>query len=81
MHSTMDHQCADDATLLLSAETEPQKSGSPLFTCGWFCFNDLAINLDKAEAILYATHKHVQYFYLQSSVDYAGTKIPLSDKN
>src|SRR6218665_3069958 len=45
----------------------------------WFCFNGLAINPDKSEAILFGSWQRLRTFPLLSSIDLPGTAVPLSD--
>src|SRR5688572_33131752 len=45
----------------------------------WFCFNGLAINPNKSEAILFGSCQRLRSFPPLSSVDLAGTAVPLSD--
>src|SRR6218665_4120756 len=45
----------------------------------WFCFNGLAINPDKSEAILFCSGQCLCTFPLFSNIDLAGTAVPLSD--
>src|SRR5205809_7113197 len=45
----------------------------------WFCFNGLAINPDKSEAILFGSCQRLRSFPSLSSVDLAGCAVSLSD--
>src|SRR6218665_2010713 len=45
----------------------------------WFCFNGLTINPDKSEAIFFGSWQRLRAFPLLSSIDLAGTAVPLSD--
>lgn len=45
----------------------------------WFCFNGLAINPNKSEAILFGSCQRLRSFPSLSSVDLAGTAVPLLD--
>src|SRR5678815_2603182 len=45
----------------------------------WFCFNGLAINPNKSEAILFGSGQRLRSFPSLSSVDLAGTAVPLLD--
>src|SRR6218665_3089125 len=44
----------------------------------WFCFNGLAINPDKSEAILFHSWQRLRTFSLLSSIDLTGTAVPLA---
>jgi len=45
----------------------------------WFCFNGLAINPDKSEAILFGSRQRLCSLPSLSIIDLAGTAVPLSD--
>jgi hypothetical protein len=45
----------------------------------WFCFNGLAIDPDKPEAILFGSHQSLRYLLLLSSINLEDSAVPLSD--
>ena len=46
----------------------------------WFCFNGLALNTDKSEAITFGTWQKLRNYPSPSGISIAGSMVPLSDK-
>ena len=70
-------QYADDTQLLIALSPTDQSSRVILEEClssvhAWFCFNGLAINPDKSEAIMFGSRQRLRSFPPHSSVDLAG---------
>src|SRR6218665_3280909 len=77
-------QYADDTQLHIALSHTGQSGKLKLEEClssmyAWFCFNGLSINLDKSETILFGSWQRLHAFPLLSSIDLAGTAVPLSD--
>ena len=77
-------QYADDTQLHIALSHTDQSGKLKLEEClssmyAWFCFNGLAINPNKSEAILFGSCQRLRSFPSLSSVDLAGTAVPLSD--
>ena len=77
-------QYADDTQLHIALSHTDQSGKLKLEEClssmyAWFCFNGLAINPDKSEAILFGSWQRLRAFPLLSSIDLEGTAVPLPD--
>jgi hypothetical protein len=77
-------QYADDTQLHIALSHTDQSGKLKLEDClssmyACFCFNGLAINPDKSEAILFGSYQRLRSFPSLSSVDLAGCAVPLSD--
>ena len=76
-------QYADDTQLHIALSHTDQSGKLKLEEClssiyAWFCFNGLAINPDKSEAILFGSRQRLRSFPSLSSIDLAGSAVPLS---
>src|SRR6218665_2023295 len=67
----------DNILDVLAAKLKLEECLSSMYA--WFCFNGLAIKPDKSEAILFSLWQRLRAFPLLSSIDLAGTAVPLSD--
>lgn len=77
-------QYADDTQLYIALSHTDQSGKLKLEEClsslyAWFCFNGLAINPNKSEAILFGSRQRLRSFPSLSSIDLAGSAVPLSD--
>ena len=79
------HQYADDTQLFLTLSPTGFSSDiSNLTQClstlhYWFCQNGMALNPDKSDAIIIGTHQRSSSYSNITSIDVAGSAIPLSD--
>lgn len=84
-HNILHQQYADDSQLFISlSPSNPQPNISQLELCltslqSWFCYNGLALNASKSDAILFGTHQRLRSCTTISTISVAGTHIPLSD--
>ena len=77
-------QYADDTQLHIALSHTDQSGKLKLEEClsfmyAWLCFNGLAINPDKSEAILFGSRQRLRSLPSLTSIDFAGTAVPLSD--
>jgi len=77
-------QYADDMQLHIAQSHTDQSGELKLEEClssmyAWLCFNGLAINPDKSEAVLFGLWQCLRVFPLLSSINLTGTAVPLSN--
>ena len=76
---------ADDTQLFIASNPpDPSSDIANLTTClhalqSWFCFNGMALNPDKSDAILLSTRQRSRTFASVCSVDVAGCSVSLPD--
>ena len=84
IHNVQQQQYADDTQLYVAVTpTEPNDQISALQLClvslqTWFCQNGMALNPDKSDAILIGTAQRAHSYSNLTSVNVAGTTVPLA---
>jgi hypothetical protein len=85
-HNLQHQQYADDTQLFVAiSSTDPSQSVSELESCladlyCWLSHNGLCLNPSKSDAILFGTHQRLRSLSPITSINIAGSVVPLSDK-